>query len=219
MAQKVVKWDNLLSQQMHPHGCSKFPTSGSRDRYHFPTICNKTSDKVEDQEIGRAKSTHLRAIRTGHTNKESSHLESMQTNPTKSNWLTFVHNTVLVEQPAHQNTQVVPLESEYVERCSSNMVQISKHGVQATFFIEVFCIAVWTIWIGSKDTLIFQRTPCFQGCKTGIFGSVWFMTWQAACLSGDQIRWPGIFYRGWPGIVGLLPCRQTCLSAKGPLVE
>lgn len=127
MAQKVVKWDNLLSQQMHPHGCSKFPTSGSRDRYHFPTICNKTSDKVEDQEIGRAKSTHLRAIRTGHNNKESSHLESMQTNPTKSNWLTFVHNTVLVEQPAHQNTQVVPLESKYVEQAwgSSNFLHRS----------------------------------------------------------------------------------------------
>jgi hypothetical protein len=69
----------------------------------------------------------------------------MQTNPTKSNSLTFVHNTVLVEQPANQDTQLVPLESEYVERCSHDMAQKAKHEFQATFFIEVFCIAAWII--------------------------------------------------------------------------
>jgi hypothetical protein len=61
------------------------------------------------------------------------------------------------------------------------MAQKAKHEFQATFFIEVFCIAAWIIWIGSKGALIFQRTPHFQGCKTGLLVSVWIMT---ACLPG-----------------------------------
>jgi len=85
------------------------------------------------------------------------------------------------------------------------MAQKAKHEFHATFFIEVFCIAAWIIWIGRKEALIFQRTPYFKGCKTGFLGSVWCMTWQAACLLGSN---PSRQVTKSDGL-GLLPGRQT----------